>query len=246
MSCISLSDFWTKLEEGEGASFPVPKSPPSGRAARPLPRPPVNGSTSSFGSASPSIPEPQPYVHASSSSQPDSYQRSSTGSSTSFSRRLPHAPEAGIPVYKPEASLGRTLSSTSTESRSFGLPSNPRPPRPPVPPSGASYASTSSATSSLHPYTTATPISDSPSTKSPSPGWSNPSDTRTYRNGNSVTLSRADSSRPKGALAPAVPGQSSASLNGGPLSASSAGSSADAYASTHVRLQNQILFGSSS
>ncbi|KAL5513096.1 TUS1 [Sanghuangporus vaninii] len=223
-------------EKNEGVSFTAPKSPPSGRAARPLPRPPgVNGSTSSFGSTSPGIPEPHPYVHPSTSQQTDSYQRLSTGSANSLPRRLPVAPESGIPTYTTESNLDRTLSSGSTEgSRSYGLPLHPRLSRPPPPPSSSSYASSSSATSSRHPYTTATPITDSPSSQLASSGWSNASDTRnssTNGYGFLTTLSRTDSSRPKGALAPAVPGQSSVSLNGSLPFAPSAGSSADIYAS---------------
>ncbi|KAL5528227.1 TUS1_3 [Sanghuangporus sanghuang] len=157
-------------EKSEGLSFTAPKSPLSGCAAHPLPRPPsINGSTSSFGSTSPGIPEPQPY--------------------------------------------------------------------PPPPPSSSSYTSSSSATSSPHPYTTVTHITDSPSSQLASSGWSNTSDTQngaTNGYGLSTTLSRTDSTRPKHALAPAVPGQSSVSLNGSFPFAPSAGSSADIYASSRT------------
>ncbi|KAL5523267.1 hypothetical protein ACEPAF_1534 [Sanghuangporus sanghuang] len=153
------------------------------------------------------------------------------GSTSSFGK-------SGIPTYTTEANLGRTLSSGFTEgNRSYRLPSHPRLSQPPPPPSSSSYTSSSSATSSPHPYTIVTHITDLPSSQLASSGWSNTSDTRngaTNGYGLSTTLSRTDSTRPKHALAPAVPGQSSVSLNGSFPFAPSAGSSADIYASSRT------------
>lgn len=205
----------------------MPTSPPTGRT-RPLPRPPgANGTPSGSSYATPvsvPMPEPRPYTPVASPSQTEFTHNRTSSSSTAAgaSRRLPTAPEGGVPAYISEPSSSRPSSSASSipdAVRANGLPTQVRFNRPPPPPSTPSFTTTSSASSSrapgsLHPYAVATPISDAPPPQLPSPNWSSPgsNDSRSpVANGYpGAGLIMSDSNRPKGALAPAVPGQSNA------------------------------------
>ena len=164
------------------------------------------------------MPEPQPYIRPSAAVQQSHDPQRRVSNTNGAFRRLPVAPEAP------------TVGSSSYDtSRGYGLPSNPRVNRPPMPSAESSYgrlspspaASPGSSRSPLpsHPYATATPLAESASSLG-------------IPNTNGTSLSRSDSARPKGALAPSVPGQSGAYLFNPASPANSTTSSADFYASS--------------
>lgn len=221
-----------------GSPSAMPTSPPMGRA-RPLPRPPPSDGTSSGSSyvspGSISMPEPHPYAPTASPQQGEFRTNnrtslSSTGSGANVSRRLPPPPEA----YASDPSGFRPSSAASSHSevsRANGLPRSVRPPGFSTATSHTSIAGnsiaetalttmsiagSSRATGSLHPYAVATPITDTPVSQLPSPNWSlqdSSSSGISGANGHTgANLLRTPSGRPKGALAPVVPGQSNLSL----------------------------------
>lgn len=214
------------------SSIPPP-SPKRTMGARPLPRPPVNSSQSSSTSLSSLNPKastldsrtyssqgvsksPSPTVshrpklsetHA---SPVNDANRRGTGLNGGI-RPLPLAPDASQSPLQSDGSTvsGRLLSTDN--SRTYGLPSSPRPGRAPnssvdnifprTLPSPNNVSSGSRPLPSSH-YT----IVASPTTETHSPQQS-VSSQWSQSNGH-TNLSRNDSARPRGAQAPAVPGHS--------------------------------------
>lgn len=154
-----------------------------------------------------------------------------SSSSANSSRRLPSAPEpSSVPPHVTGSSNGRPSSAASGDNgRTYGLPSHP----------GINRPSTSSSlrpsTAGSHTYNGAF-VGDSPSSQISSPNWSQSSDSRNNSaNGmaSNTSLNRSDSGRPKGALAPSVPGQSGPSIDRVASPSASSISSADVYVSNH-------------
>lgn len=218
---------------------PPPVSPPGGSRARPLPKPPGAAGSSSSNGPIP-MPEANPYVPNKVSPQADNQHRPSSSASTTV-RRLPVAPDAS--PYSPstpssESSILTSNTATGDGGRAYGLPSQPRMnPRPPPPPQIPSYTSGSSGSSRAHPYAAATPVSEASSPQLPSPGqWSQSSGANGSGANGFSNLARSDSARPRGALAPAVPGQPNGygSYNNSVTSPTTSNPSIDYYSAPEV------------
>lgn len=198
--------------QAESRPFSIPPSP---RVGRPLPKPPMVASGSSSSRAGPS--DMQSYTSSSTSGSstptpsngtiplPGDSNRPGTAGSNGATRRLPLAPDGiGLPM-RPSSSASGDSNRLSNNS-SYG------------------YASTAK-----HPYAPAASVNGN---NLQAPQWTQGSSSSgSLTNGHSALLARSGTTRPKGALAAAVPGQSF-SVNDPPLSPSASTSSADFYATS--------------
>lgn len=188
----------------------MPQSP---RGGRPLPKPPMIASGSSSSRAGPSDMYASSSTSASSTPTPLNGtiplpgDRPGTAGSNGATRRLPLAPDfVGLPM-RPSSSASGDSNRLSNNS-SYGY---------------------SNGSVAKHPYAPPTPVNGN---TLQAPQWTpGSSSTSNLTNGHSSFLARAGSTRPKGALAAAVPGQSF-SVNDPPASPSASTSSADFYASS--------------